>query len=188
MDAFSYLSVLISIVLGFGLTSLLTGFASMVRARGRLVMYWPLAAQMGLLFLVHVQVWWALFSLRKIAHWSFPGFLVVLMQPVLLYLATAILTPDIPDGESLDLRQAYFREARWYFAALFLGILDSLAKSVVLTGRLQNRTDLVGHAAFICLCIAGFMSRSDLVHKTVAPLSLLVYAAYIALLFASLPG
>ena len=178
MDAFSYLSVLISIVLGLGLTSLLTGFASMVRARDRLVMYWPLAAQMGLLFLVHVQVWWG----------SFLSFLVVLMQPVLLYLATAILTPAIPDGESLDLRQAYFREARWYFAALFLGILDSLAKSVLLTGRFQNRSDLVGHAAFICLCIAGFMSRSDLVHKTVASLSLLVYAAYIALLFASLPG
>lgn len=188
MDAFSYLSVLISIVLGLGLTSLLTGFAAMVRARTRLVFYWPLLAQMGLLLLVHVQVWWALFSLRNVAHWNFPSFLVVLMQLALLYLAAAFLVPDVRDEEPLDLRQAYFREARWYFAALLLGVVDSLAKSVVLTGKFQNATDLGGHAAFICLCIAGFVSRSDLVHKTIAPISLLVYAGYIALLFTSLPG
>ncbi len=57
MDAFSYLSVLISIVLGLGLTRLLAGFAEMVRARGRLRFYWPLVAQMCLLFLIHVQLW-----------------------------------------------------------------------------------------------------------------------------------
>src|SRR5215469_13589992 len=118
MDAFSYLSVLISIVLGLGLTSLLTGFATMMRARGRIVFYWPLAAQMALLFLVQVELWWSLFALRSVRHWSFPGFLVVLMQPVFAYLATALLAPDVKDGEMLDLRRAYFREARWYFAAL----------------------------------------------------------------------
>ena len=57
MDTFSYLSVLISIVLGLGLTSLWTGFAAMERPRSRIVFYWPLAAQMVVLFLVHVQLW-----------------------------------------------------------------------------------------------------------------------------------
>ena len=111
MDAFSYLSVLNSIVLGLGVASLLAGFAAMVRARDRLVRYWPLPAQMGLVFLIHVQLWWALFALRERTHWSFPGFLVVLMQPVLAYLAAAFLVPDIPEGKTLDLKQAYFREA-----------------------------------------------------------------------------
>jgi len=52
MDAFSYLSVLLSIVLGLALASLLSGFAAMVRARARIVFYWPLTAQMILIFLV----------------------------------------------------------------------------------------------------------------------------------------
>jgi hypothetical protein len=188
MDAFSYLSVLISIVLGLGLTSLLAGFAAMVRCRRRLVMYWPLPAQMSLLFLVHVQVWWALFALRQRSHWSFPDFLVVLLQPVLLYLATAFLIPDLRDDQPVDLRQAYFRESRWYFAALLLSIFDSLAKNLVLTWRFQSGTDLLGHAAFIGLSVAGLVSRNDLVHKTIAPLSIVVYVAYIALLFVSMPG
>ncbi|HEX4158265.1 MAG TPA: hypothetical protein VHY79_07295 [Rhizomicrobium sp.] len=186
MDAFSYLSVLNSIVLGLGVASLLAGFASMVRARDRVVMYWPLPAQMGLVFLIHVQLWWALFALRERTQWSFPGFLVVLMQPVLAYLAAAFLVPDIRDGEALDLKWAYFREARWFFAAVLLLVLDSLAKSLILGGRLPNSGDLAGHAVFISLSVAGIVSRKDIVHKIIAPASLLALAAYIATLFVTL--
>jgi hypothetical protein len=187
MDAFSYLSVLNSIVLGLGVASLLTGFAAMVRARDRVVMYWPLPAQMGLVFLMHVQLWWALFALRERTQWSFLGFLVVLMQPVLAYLAAAFLVPDIRDGQVLDLRQAYFREARWFFAAILLLLFDSLAKSLVLGGALPNAKDLAGHAAFICLCVTGILSRNNVVHMIIAPVSLLVLAAYIMTLFVALP-
>lgn len=188
MEAFSYLSVLNSIVLGLALASLLAGFAGLVRARARVVMYWPLAAQMCLLFLIQVQLWWALFALRAVAHWSFTAFMVVLMQPVLVYLATAFLVPDVREGETLDLKEAYFREARWYFSALLLVLADSLAKNLVLTARLQNATDLAGHAVFALICVAGILSRRDMVHKLIAPLALLFFTAYIAVLFASLPG
>lgn len=188
MDAYSYLSVLNSIVLGLALTSLLSGFAVMVRARDRIRMYWPLAAQMALLFLLQVQMWWAMFSLRDIRHWSFAGFLVVLMEPVVAYLATAFLIPDVRDDEELDLRTAYFREARWFFAALLLVLVDSIAKNLVLYGNLPPRMDFAGHAAFAFLCMAGIVSRRDIVHKLIAPLALIVLAAYIAVLFASLPG
>lgn len=187
MDAFSYLSVLISIVLGLALASILSGFAAMVRARARLAIYWPLAAQMALLFLVQVQMWWACFALREVRAWSFPEFLVVLMQAVLVYLATAILVPDMRNGGHIDLKECYYREARWYFAALLLALLDSLAKNILFTGRFQNGVDLAGHVAFISLCIAGIATRRELAHKTIAVAALLLFAAYIVLLFLPLP-
>jgi hypothetical protein len=187
VDAFSYLSVLISLVLGLALASLLTGFAAMVRARARLRVYWPLAAQMVLMFLIQVQVWWALFSLRGVAHWSFPGFLVVLMQPVLVYLATAFLVPDVRDGERIDLRECYYREARWYFTALFLVLLDSIAKNLLLWGKIQNGIDLAGHAAFISISVAGMATLRERVHEALAVLALVFFVSYIALLFVSLP-
>ena len=51
MTAFDYLSVLLSIVLGLAITQLLSGFAGLVRARDRMVMYWPLPVQMTFVFL-----------------------------------------------------------------------------------------------------------------------------------------
>jgi hypothetical protein len=187
MDAFSYLSVLISIVVGLALTHLLAGFAAMVRARGRITIYWPLAGQMTLLFFVQVQMWWAFFSLRDVSRWSFPEFLVVLMQAVLVYLATAFLVPDFRDSERIDLKECYFREAHWYFAALLLAVLDSLAKNLVLTGKLQSPLDLAGHVVFGSICLVGIITRREPVHKALAILALLVFTSYIALLFVPLP-
>lgn len=187
MDAFSYLSVLNSIVLGLALASLLAGFAGMIRARSRIKMYWPLPAQMVFLFLLQIQIWWALFALHEIPHWNFAGFIVVVMQPVTVYFATAILVPDIRPGEMLDLRTAYFRETRWYFAVLLLVLIDSVAKNIVLYRRIQSGVDLAGHVAFAILCVAGIVFRRDFAHKMIAPSAVLIFTAYIALLFASMP-
>jgi hypothetical protein len=188
MDAFSYLSVLISIVVGLALAHLLAGFAAMARARTRIKLYWPLAAQMALMFLIQVQLWWALFSLREVRYWSFPEFLVVLLQAVLVYLATAFLVPEIRGSENIDLKACYFREARWYFGALLLAVMDSLVKNLVLSGHFQNPADLSGHVAFITLSIAGIATRRDGVHRAIAVAALAVFATYIAVLFVSLPG
>jgi hypothetical protein len=110
------------------------------------------------------------------------------MQAVLVYLASAILVPDMRDGERIDLKECYFREARWYFAALLLVVLDSIAKNLVLTGGFQGPVDLAGHVVFGSLCLVGISTRREPVHKALAILALLVFTSYIALLFVPLPN
>ncbi len=66
-------------------------------------------------------------------------------------------------------------------------LLDSLAKSLVLSGKLPKTEDLLGHAAFVCLALAGMISRRDIVHKVIAPVSLLIFTLYVAALFVTLP-
>jgi hypothetical protein len=188
MNAFDYLAVLLSIVLGLGITQVLTGFAGMVRARGRTRMYWPVPLQMLAVFLIQVQVWWALFALRGMTHWTFAQYLIVLMQPVAVYMMAAFITPDFSGSEEIDLRAAYFREARWFFGALMATTAFGLAKNLVIDGRLPNPTDMAGHILFPAVAIVGMISRGDRVHKVIAVLSLAIYAAYIALLAVRLPG
>jgi hypothetical protein len=64
MDSFSYLSVLISIVLGLGAANLLTGLARIVQMRTRVTMYWPTIVWALTLLVIHVQTWWTMFGLR----------------------------------------------------------------------------------------------------------------------------
>jgi hypothetical protein len=188
MDAFSYLSVLLSIVLGLAVTQLLSGFAALVHARRRVAFYWPVPVQMAATLLVTVQVWWAMFGMRGVQHWTFAGFLLLLAQAISVYLMAAFITPEVDGDGPIDLREAYFREARWFFGSILAALAISLAKNVMLAGALQHGVDLAGHAAFGTLALTGLISRSDTVHKLVAPLSLLFYALYIALLFVSLPS
>jgi len=187
MDAFSYLSVLLSIVLGLAVTQLLSGFAALVHARRRIAMYWPVPVQMGATLLITVQVWWAMFGMHNVPRWTFAGFLVVLAQSVAVYLMAAFITPEFGGDTRIDLREAYFREARWFFGSILAALAISLLKNRVLFGSFQSGLDLAGHVVFAAVALVGLVSRRDIVHKLLAPLSLLAYGLYIALLFVALP-
>jgi hypothetical protein len=186
MRSFDYLSVLISIVLGLGITNLLTGLAALVRHRGRVVGYWPLPVWMVTVFLIHVQTWWALFGLRGIEQWSFAAFLVVLLQPVALFVMTALIIPDVSASSIVDLRIAFFRETRGFFGALFLALLASLAKNLVLSGSLPEGRNVAAHIVFIAIALVGGISRNTRIHAILAPLGLTLLACYIGLLFTTL--
>jgi hypothetical protein len=188
MDAFNYLSVLLSIVLGLAVTQLLSGFAALVHARRRVAMYWPVPLQMAAVLLISVQVWWAMFGMHNVHQWTFAGFLVVLAQSIAVYLMAAFITPELDGEAQIDLRDAYFREARWFFGSILAALATSLLKNRVLFGSFQGGTDLAGHVVFAAIALTGFIFRSDIVHKLIAPLSLLAYALYIALLFVTLPA
>ena len=159
----------------------------MVRARDRMTMYWPMPVQMVATFLISVQLWWALFVLRETRHWTFASFLVVLMQPVAVYLMAAFITPDTSGEKPVDLREAYFRESRWFFGAGVAAVVVSFLKNIILAGQPPAHADLVGHVVFAVAGLTGLISKSDMVHKVLAPFMLLAYSAYIALLFVRLP-
>ena len=187
MDDFNYLSVLVSIVLGLGITNLLTGLATLVRGRARIRLYWPMPVWIVTLFLIHVQTWWSMFGMRRIEGWNFGAFLVVLMQPVLLFVMTALIVPKFSEGEGvLDVRADYFRESRWFFAVLFLALTDSLSKDLVLHGGLPEAPNLAAHLAFMAVALIGMASKNDRVHKVLAPAALAFIVGYIALLFTTL--
>lgn len=188
MTPFDYLSVLLSIVLGLSITQLLSGFAGLVRARDRMAIYWPLPVQMAFVFLVSVQMWWSLFGLHNARHWTFGLFLIVLMQPVTVYLMSAFITPDVSGEGRVDLRAIYFRERAWFFGASLFTVLISLAKNFFVNQGPPAPADMVGHAIFATTALAGLLSRNDIVHKIIAPVALLVFCAYIALLFVRLPS
>ena len=138
MDAFGYLSVLISIILGLGVTQLLTGIGRLIQGRGRVTPYMPSVVWAGLLLLVHVQTWWTMFGLRGVEAWTFAGFLVVLLQPAILYLLSALVLPDLNGPEQVDLRENYHDQARWFFGLFILLLVVSLAKDLVLSGELPD--------------------------------------------------
>ena len=187
MDAFSYLSVLLSIVLGLAVTQLLSGFAGLVHARRRIAMYWPVLLQMVAVLLITIQVWWSTFGLHNVRQWTFAKFLVVLAQSIAVYLMAAFITPELDGDGRINLRDAYFREARWFFGSILAALAISLLKNFMLSGSLQSGFDLAGHIVFAAVALTGAVSRRDAVHKAIAPLSLLVLGLYIALLFLTLP-
>jgi hypothetical protein len=96
--------VLVSIVLALGVAQLLSGASEFVRS-SRVYLghsFWVLA-----LFLVHVQLWWAMWDLHDRASWTFLTFLYLLLGPTLLFFATNLLLPRTAT-ESMDWESHFF--------------------------------------------------------------------------------
>jgi len=134
MDAFSYLSVLISIVIGLAITQLLSGYRTLLIARGRVRTYAPTLIWGGLLLLIDVQGWWAMFGMRAHGSWTFVQFALVLLQAILLYMLAALVFPDVAADHTVDLREHYFNQSRWFFGFGVLLLVVSVVKDLGLTG------------------------------------------------------
>lgn len=189
-EAFQYLTVLVSIVLGLGLTQLLTAVGRLVQARARVRLYWPTLLWVALLFLIHVQSWWAMFDLRDHAAWTFLEFLVVLLTPTTLFLMTALILPDVAesvgDGQTLDLRAHYYAQARWFFGAAAAVIVSSLLRPVVLDGEFPLDLDRGLQLVFLACALAAAWSPRPRLHEALAAFGAVWYGAYVALLFTRL--
>ncbi len=185
LDAFSYLAVFVSIILGLGVTRLLGGVADLARSRARVDLYWPTFVWMFTLFVLHLQIWWSLFALRAVAHWTFAAFALTALRPAALFLATSFIVPDV-SGERIDMRQTYFRESRWFFASLIVGLACARAAVLVISGLAERPAVLVAQLFFIAACAVGMLTRNDLVHKLIGVSAAVLYSLYVGLLFASL--
>lgn len=90
MDIFEYLMVMVSIILGIGVTQTLRGIGRMVRSEKRdlLVALWGLV-----IFILHIQVWWGLWDMRLVEEWNLGLFILVIALPCMLFGATDFLLP-----------------------------------------------------------------------------------------------
>ncbi len=184
MQAFEYLSVLLSIVLGLGITQLLTGFGRWLEQRATFRAYPVAIAWAAFLLLVHVQTWWTMFGMSVHDDWNFLQFTAVLLQPIVLFLLAVIVFPG-PHARSNDLRQNFHDQRRWFFGLLLVVLIVSLLKDAT-RGELPEATNLVFHAIFLVQAALGYASANERVQHYLAFSSLGIFAAYIGLLFAEL--
>lgn len=186
MDAFNYLSVLISLILGLAITQVLKGFRGLMQSRMRLQGYWPTVLWAILIVVISVQSWWSMYGLRHYEDWTFVAFSAVLAQTIVLYLLAALVLPDFFGDTAVNLREHYYGHRRWFFSLLALLIVTSLGKQLILEGSLPQPADLGFHVLFASAGISGALIGNPRYHEFLAAFSALAIGAYIALLFTHL--
>lgn len=186
MDAFSYLSVLLSIIFGLSITQILKGFRGLMLARLRIHIYWPCVAWAILLLVIDVQAWWAMYELRLHMHWTFLAFSMVLAQTIPLYLLAGLIFPDIRVDADTNLRTHYFDNHRCFFslAAALCGI--SVSKVLVLFHEWPPLFDLGFQCLFAVTSLIAAWTTNEWYHKALAPAASVSLVVYIGLLFANL--
>lgn len=183
MDAFSYLSVLLSIILGLGLTQLLTAAGRLIRHRDRVRADWLPLLWAAVLLIVYVQAWWAMFGLRQLREWTFLAFLIVLAETITLYMMAAVILPEQVDDAGVDLAAHYERQRRWFFGFFLATLFVSVAKDLLIAGRLPDAMNLAFHGVLAATCIAAILVRRRRLQAVVGAAGAAAVVLYIGLLF-----
>jgi hypothetical protein len=117
MSTFEYLSVLLSIIVGVGITHMIMGLGRLISHTSGRSIYWVHVLWTLNIALYLVVYWWWAINLRVLDEWSFLPFLAVLLEPSLLCLAGAILYPASMPPD-LEYKTHFYRSRRVFFSVI----------------------------------------------------------------------
>jgi hypothetical protein len=124
MSTFEYLSVLLSIIVGLGITHIIVGLGRLISHSSGRSIYWVHLIWMLNIALYLVVFWWWAINLRALDEWSFLPFLVVLLEPALLCLAGAILYP-VAMPPDLEYKTHFYRIRKVFFSVIVaISVID----------------------------------------------------------------
>lgn len=174
LSPFEYVTVLISIILGLGITQIVTGIADIIHSWERIKLYWPHILWIILVFFLHIQEWWAIYDLRHYDSWQLPTFLFISLYPINLFILARILFPISSTDSEVNYKEFYYASFPKFFLGIIilsvLAMLDNLFISDLgVEGILLPMVILIGLGV-----VAMKQYRQEWLHKLIVLLMVLI--------------
>ena len=101
-------------IVGLGVTRLLTSGVAVFRSRGSARLDWVPIAWAACVFIWQIQYWWAIIELADLHEtWTLGDFLILLGLALLLFIAAALVLPHSELLDGSDLGESFKRDGRW---------------------------------------------------------------------------
>lgn len=183
LNAGEYLSVLVSIIVGLGLSHLLASVGRLLSRRRRVRPYLPSVATALLVFVAHVQFWWASFNYGERIQSNFFAFLVFLLSPILLYLLAVLALPELDQDETgeVSLRDHYYEARPWFFGLAAMVPVATAVRNAVFQGNAFWNQDRPFELAIFLVALAGAFTASERVHRVLPFLMMGVFVVMVVL-------
>jgi hypothetical protein len=134
MTPFEYVTVLISIILGLGITQIVTGIGDVIHQWNRIKIFWPHTLWIVLVFVMHIHEWWYTYELRKHEQWHLISFLFLILYPILLFVLARILFPFGAMDTDVDFKVFYFENYRKFFLLVSMIVVLAALQDIFLEG------------------------------------------------------
>ena len=173
MTPFEYVIVLISVILGLGITTILTGVAELIKNTHAVRLYAPYIIWIVIIFVLHFQEWWLSYQLMSVTEWSLQFFLLIVLYPINLYILAHLLFPAsfTKDFSSKNFFLEHY--PRFFIGAIILVVL-SIIQNIFISDL--NIMTQVPHAIvlFVLLLMVLSRNKSNGAHTAVSIFLLIV--------------
>jgi len=172
MGLFEFLMVLVSVVIGLGLTEILTGAANLLRARRTVRFHWFHGLfQFGVFFAL-LQQWWEFWDMEGMGEISFIAVIAILAPPVLLFLIANLLYPSQPEGA--DLEAYYFQQASLLWGFVIAGTLEGTFLQPMIFGEPVFHPANISGIPMVAICLVLATSKNRRTHWFLGPIIILI--------------
>jgi len=187
VDPFEYFIGLYTIIVGLGIALLVRSVGQMIEGAERIRLYWVHTGWLLLIFVTHVMSWFFLWKYHGITQWKVPEALLLLLVPVLLYLASHLAVPEIEEyaPEKHDLRAYYFGRSRyrWIQGLVAAAIIATLLIDWLMLGEETSELSVTNRFVTLAVLVPGILSPRPAIHQVqlVVMLGLVVVATALGL-------
>jgi hypothetical protein len=139
ISAFEYVTILVSIILGLGITKILSSLAELLYDFKKVRFFWVHSIWVVLILFIHVQEWFILYELKDYPTWKLPVFLFILLYPITLFLAASMLFPVIDNNVEVDLKTFFTNNYKPLYFLFLVCIVLSLIFNIWLLDVVLSR-------------------------------------------------
>ena len=187
-DVFPHVRIVMGMVIGLGVTRLLSGLARIVQHPRQYPLDPVHLSWVASLLLTLIHFWWWEFGLFGIRHWTFEIYFFIVLYAVTLFLLCALLFPDSMEGYTGYEDYFYARRA-WFFgllAATYLfDVVDTLIKGEAHFARFGVEY-LFRTPIFVLLCLIAIRTTDRRFHRAFIAFTLIYQISWILRLFSSI--
>ncbi len=181
ISAFEYVTVLISIILGIGITQILTGIANLYQKIEKVKFYWPHILWISFVLTLHIQEWWVTYELKSYQPWRLPTFLFIMLYPINLFLLAKMLFPTRLKGKQIDLKIFYFKNYRRIFLLFVTSAILSMAYNIFILEYALGTQIIQGLLVLSFTFISYKRYTQEWIHKTLTVVAILILVASIVI-------
>jgi hypothetical protein len=164
VSKFEYVTVLMSIVIAYAISEILSGWGQLLRMRRHVRPWWPHTLWTLLVLLLLMQVWWGTWEYRHLELDRFAALLMLVAPQLAAVIAVSILMPDLTKRE-VDLRAHFMENRRWFFVFAALTVALLVAVDAFIGGQPVLHAENGIRVAAIGLLLGLSRSESERVHQ-----------------------
>lgn len=168
ISPFEYVSILVSKILGFGITWILASFSDLLYDYKKIKFYRPHICWVVFILFLHIQDWFITYELKENQVWHLPELFFILLYPISIFCVAKMLFPGKEKEERFDMKLFY----KDHFPLIFIVVAISTSFSIIFNYLSLKKNLLEKLPLFVFLVVVIYASikkiKSEVFHKGLA--------------------
>ena len=178
---------MISVIYALSVAPLLSGVVRIAQSNVSVRHYLPQAIWVANTFLLILISWWALWGFRSV-EWTFSDFVLISIEPVLLYFMCSLLYPQRIDEAQIDLESHFKKVCGVLYVGTFIFILLVSFDGLILGIEPAWNINRYFQGAVLAIIAWAFLDRRPVPQLSASILYLMTAIGFIGLRWFSPPA